>query len=604
MDAHVSGPSRWTSSQGVMTWCSLGSLAWIGLAVLRGSLSLERWPVTATASVLLLWLLFHYRGKSVATGPLDEPLQAARQPIRMRWWPPLLVAAAAFWVVEPLMLLLAISLLAVHGMQACSPRWFTALFGIGLLMLWSPGIWTDGSARYDATAVTLVSQGLDLFQMAHVPLQREIRWGEGEYPINRYLVLGDGLGVVLTCSIFIPWLFQRSLFHTALLALAAIPLGWIAELGTDYPIFLAYGSEPSQLQVVQASWIASPLRFLLLLLLLLVADRLVRALLEPIDVQQLDAPLPPAAMELNRWIAWPKVTSNSEPPSSFGGHPVVHEEQPADLARSHRIATFAARAWRAAGILSLLAAGLLLAERIIDLRAVLSHRSQAPEMEQWLTAIREMGLEVVDAKQSNPLLELKQPPDWIGKKSTETRTLWIGARRSQSQRSLWEDEPSDRNWTRQSRRWKRWESNEPQNASQPPGPPGNVVEGAWKQTSYRGVIEGNRSIWTSIRTSDGNWRNPYRDQELARNITARLNHHLLTRMSHLWVDRKGVQSIQMAVDSVTPWTQVQLEQLDAAFVKIRSELFSPSGTTGPNHASWTPSVDAPATLPRDANDEP
>jgi hypothetical protein len=168
----------------------------------------------------------------------------------------LIALVAAFWVIEPLMLLVALSLLAVHGLQAGAPRWFTAIFGIGLLLLWPPGMWTDGSASYDAAAVTLVSQGLDLFQVAHVPLQREIRWGEGEYPIHRYLVLGDGLGVVLACSIFISWLFQRSLLHTALLTLSAILLGWFAEVATDDPIFLAYGSEPTAMQIEQASWIA------------------------------------------------------------------------------------------------------------------------------------------------------------------------------------------------------------------------------------------------------------------------------------------------------------------------------------------------------------
>jgi hypothetical protein len=600
MDADVSGSSLRTSNQGVMTWCSMGALAWIGLAILRNSPAPDRWPVTATAAVLFLWMLFGYRGKSDATEHRDSQIPPAHQPV-LRWWPPLLAAAAAFWVVEPLMLLVALSLLTVHGLHGCSPRWFIAIFGIGVLMLWPPGMWTDGSASYDATAVTLVSQGLDLFQMVHVPLPREIRWGEGQYPIHRYLVPGDGLGVVLACSICIVWLFQRSLFHAALLALAAIPLGWLSEVGTDYPIFLAYGSEPSELQVAQASWIASLFRIVLLLLLLLFADRLLRALLEPIDVQQLDATLPPAAMELNRWIAWPNVTDSSGmSSSSFGGDHGVQEQQSTD----HWSTPVAVWAWSSAGLLSLLAAGLLLTERIVDLRANQSSRSQIPGMGRWHAAHNAMGIEMVDSNQSNPLLELNRPPDWIGKKSTDTRTIWIGTRQSSSQRSLWEDEPRGRSWTRQEQRWRRLESNGRQNAAKPRGTLEHLLEGAWKQTSYRGAIEGNRSIWTSIRTSDGNWRNPYRDQELAGSIEARLSHHLLTRIGNLWSDSKGVESIQMAVDSVTPWTQAQLEQLDEVYEKIRSELFSKSGTGVPYDASLAPSVDAPAILPRDANHVP
>lgn len=603
MDAQVSGRSRPTFSRSAMTWCSWGALAWIGLAILGSSLTLDRWPVTATATVLFFWLLVHHRSKSSASGDLASPPPPALAPI-LQWWPPLLALAAAFWVVEPLMLLVALSLLAVHGLQARSPRWFSAIFGLGLLLLWPLGMWTDGSASYDATAVTLVSQGLDLFQIPHVPLHREIRWGEGEYPINRYLVPGDGLGVVLGCAILIPWLFQRSSLHTALLALLAMPLGWFAELGADYPIFLVYGSEPSKLQIVQAGWIASAIRFLLLLPLLLVADRLLRALSEPIDVHQLDAPLPPAAMELNRWIAWPRGTSKVDASSFPGGDHGVQEPPPADQAKSLRSNAFAAWAWSAAGLLSLLAAGLLLAERIIDFRVAKSNRSPATDTQRWSAAIDAMGIDVVAPDQANPLLELKQPPDWIGRKSTNSRTIWIGTRRSISQQSLWEDQPSGRNWIRQSRRWKRRVSNELPDSSQSQGTPEDLVEGAWKQTSYRGVIEGYRSIWTSIRTSDGNWRNPHRDQELAGRIVGRISHHLLTRMANLWSDLSGVQNIQMVVDSVTPWTPVQLEQLDEVFVKVRSELFSPSGTGGPSDASLPPPGDAPAMLPRDANHEP
>jgi hypothetical protein len=75
-------------------------------------------------------------------------------------------------------------------------------------------------------------------------------------------------------------------------------------------------------------------------------------------------------------------------------------------------------------------------------------------------------------------------------------------------------------------------------------------------------------------------------------------------MANLWSDLSGVQNIQMVVDSVTPWTPVQLEQLDEVFVKVRSELFSPSGTGGPSDASLPPPGDDPAMLPRDANHEP
>ena len=604
MDAHLSGSSRRTFRQGAMTWCTLGALAWIGLAILRSSLSLDRWPVTATALFLWIWLLVHHRANLRMGGDLDSTPQIAHSSA-LRWWPPLIATMAAFWVFEPLMLLVALGLLALHGLPACSPRWFTAILGIGLLLLWPPGMWTDGSASYDATAATLVSQGLDLFQVAHVPLQREIRWGEGEYPINRYLVQGDGLGVVLACSIFIPWLFQRSLFHTALLALSAIPLGWFAELGTAYPIFLAYGSEPSAQQIVQASWFASAFRFLLLALLLLVADRLLRALFEPVDIEQLDAPLPLAARELNRWIAWPKGTDKAAPASTHGADFGVRQEPPVDQLRSHRSGIFAVRAWKAAGLLSLLAAGLLLTERIVDFRVDQSNQTKPPEIDRWREAFDSMGFEVVDSLQANPLRELHQPPDWIGRKSIRARTIWIGTRWSTSQQSLWEDEPSDRNWIRQSRQWKRLESDELQDRSQPPENSGNLVQGAWKQTSYRGVIEGYRSIWTSLRTSDGKWRNPSRDQDLVGSIAARLRQHLLTRMVNLWSDSKGLHNFQMAVDSVTPWTQVQLEQLETVFVKVRHELFSlSSGTGSPSDASWPPSVDAPAMLPRGDNHEP
>lgn len=586
-----------------MTWCNWGALAWIGLTILRSSLSLDRWPVTATATFLWLWLLVHLRDNAVGDGDLDSPPHPDRSPI-LRWWPPLIALVAAFWVIEPLMLLVALSLLAVHGLQAGAPRWFTAIFGIGLLLLWPPGMWTDGSASYDAAAVTLVSQGLDLFQVAHVPLQREIRWGEGEYPIHRYLVLGDGLGVVLACSIFISWLFQRSLLHTALLTLSAILLGWFAEVATDDPIFLAYGSEPTAMQIEQASWIASAFRFFLLVLLLLVADRLLRALLEPIDVQQLDAPLPPAALELNRWIQWPKGADNASPAPSLVDNHGVQEELSEDQLPPQGSDPFAARAWKAAGLLSLLAAGQLLTERIVDLRLAQSNRPQAPDMDRWREAIDSLGIELVDSNQANPLLELKQPPEWIGRKSIDARTIWIGTRRSTSQRALWEDEPSGRNWIRQSRRWKRVATDEIQNQSQPLGPPGNLVLGAWQQTNYRGVIEGYRSIWTSIRNSDGTWSNPYRDQELAGSLAARLRHHLLTRMANLWSDSQGVQSFQMAVDSVTPWTQVQLEQLEDIFVEMRSDLFSASGTGEQSDAIGSPTVDDSAMLSRGANHEP
>jgi hypothetical protein len=603
MDAQVSSPSRPTLSHSAMTWCKWGALLWIGLAILGSSFALDRWPVTATATALFFWLLVHHRATSIASGDLVSSPPPACPPI-LRWWPPLLAAAAAFWVVEPLMLLVALSLLAVHGLQASSPRWFSAIFGIGLLLIWPPGMWIDGSASYDATAVTLVSQGLDLFQIPHVPLHREIRWGEGEYPINRYLVPGDGLGVVLACAILIPWLLQRSLLHTALLTLSAIPLGWFAELGVDYPIFFVYGSEPSNLQVVQASWIASAIRFLLLLPLLLIADRLLQALFEPIDVHQLDAPMPHAAMELNRWIAWPNVDRSSDPFNPLGGDQRLQEALAADQARSYQSNTFAAWAWSAAGVLSLLAAGLLLTERIIIFRVAQSNRSAASDTERWSAAIDATGIDVVAPDQANPLLELKQTPDWIGRKSTSAGTIWIGTRRAISQQSLWEDQPSGRNWIRQAQRWKRGGSNELQDRSQSPGTPVHLVDGAWKQTSYRGIIEGYRSIWTSIQSSDGNWRNPYRDLEIAGSIAGRISHHLWTRWANLWSDRNGVQNIQMVVDSVTPWTPVQLEQLDEVFVKLRSELFSPSGTGEPSDASWPPSVDAPAMLPRNANHEP
>jgi hypothetical protein len=75
-------------------------------------------------------------------------------------------------------------------------------------------------------------------------------------------------------------------------------------------------------------------------------------------------------------------------------------------------------------------------------------------------------------------------------------------------------------------------------------------------------------------------------------------------MANLWSDSQGVQSFQMAVDSVTPWTQVQLEQLEDIFVEMRSDLFSASGTGEQSDAIGSPTVDDSAMLSRGANHEP